>query len=159
MIVRYYIAFEKPGALPVGMCIARCTLTKDSYLARMNLQGEWPVQGIMKAIQTDNAKEFRSKSLGRALEFYGIGHNFRPPNTPHYSGHVERLMRTMLEKVHTLPGTTFSNPADRGDYKSEKRACMTLFDLVKLLAVNLFQETTESCVHLRFLSKPLYQTA
>jgi transposase InsO family protein len=79
MIVGYYIAFEKPGALAVGMCISRCILPKDSYLARLNLQVEWPVQGIMKAIQTDNAKEFRSKSLGRALEFYGIEHNFRPP--------------------------------------------------------------------------------
>ena len=155
MIVGYYIAFEKPGALAVGMCISRCILPKDSYLARLNLQVEWPVQGIMKAIQTDNAKEFRSKSLGRALEFYGIEHNFRPPNTPHYSGHVERLMRTMLEKLHTLPGTTFSNPADRGDYKSEKRACMTLFDLEKWLAVTLLQEYNNSSIHSELLSTPL----
>src|SRR5260370_12383275 len=40
MIVGYYIAFEKPGALAVGMCISRCILPKDSYLARLNLQVE-----------------------------------------------------------------------------------------------------------------------
>src|SRR5260370_7700372 len=110
MIVRYYIAFEKPGALPVGMCIARCILPKDSYLARVNLQVEWPVQGIMKAIQTDNAKEFRSKYLGRELEFYGIDHNFRPINNPHYGAQVDRFLRTMLTKLLPVPGPTFSHP-------------------------------------------------
>jgi putative transposase len=155
MIVGYYIAFEKPGALAVGMCISRCILPKDAYLARLNLQIEWPVRGIMKAIQTDNAKEFRSKYLERALEFYGIEHDFRPPNRPHYSGHVERFMRTMLEKLHILPGTTFSSPEDRGDYNSKKHACMTLFDLEKWLAITLLQEYNNSSIHSELLTTPL----
>jgi putative transposase len=29
---------------------------------------------------------------------------------------VERLIGTMMEMVHELPGTTFSSPAERGRY-------------------------------------------
>lgn len=45
-------------------------------------------------------------------------------------GAVERFFRTMAEDlIHRLPGTTFSNTRERGDYPSEKLACLTLTDL------------------------------
>lgn len=39
--------------------------------------------------------------------------------------------------VHTLPGTTFSNPTERGDYASEQEACIDLADLDKLFHIFL----------------------
>jgi putative transposase len=46
--------------------------------------------------------------------------------------------------LHTLPGTTFSNPQQRGDYKSEKEACIDLADLDTVLHIFLLDIYAES---------------
>lgn len=46
---------------------------------------------------------------------------------PQRKGAVERFFSTQnLGLIHNLPGTTFSNIQQRGDYDSEKNACFTL---------------------------------
>ncbi|MBW6299849.1 hypothetical protein KZ875_31930, partial [Pseudomonas aeruginosa] len=41
----------------------------------------------------------------------------RPLGQPHYGGIVERIIGTAMQMIHDeLPGTTFSNPDQRGDY-------------------------------------------
>ncbi|MGO8847950.1 MAG: hypothetical protein ACLQFI_22030, partial [Methylocella sp.] len=47
---------------------------------------------------------------------------WRPPGTPHFGGHIERLIGTQMGAVHLLPGTTQSNPSERGDYDSSKHS-------------------------------------
>src|SRR5690242_16472411 len=39
---------------------------------------------------------------------------------------IERLMGTLMSRVHALPGTTFSNVVARGDYPAEQKAILTL---------------------------------
>ena len=85
--------------------------------------------GTPDAIHLDNAKEFRSRALRRAAEEYGIELIHRPVATPHYGGHVERLIGSMMGAVHLLPGTTFSSVAERGEYNSCGRAALTLDEL------------------------------
>lgn len=41
----------------------------------------------------------------------------------------------MMGMVHELPGTTFSNPAQRGDYVSEAKATLTVRELLRWLAL------------------------
>ena len=41
-------------------------------------------------------------------------------------GIIERVIGTLMELVHALPGTTFSNPTERGSYDSDRTACLTL---------------------------------
>ena len=41
---------------------------------------------------------------------------FRPPGSPHFGGHIERLIGTMMGAVHLLPGTTQSSVAAKGSY-------------------------------------------
>lgn len=41
----------------------------------------------------------------------------------------------MMRLVHALPGTNFSNPEERGDYDSDKTACLTLEELERWLAI------------------------
>jgi hypothetical protein len=44
----------------------------------------------------------------------------RLPGQPHYGGIVERIIDTAMQMIHDdLPGTTFSNPSQRGEYASE----------------------------------------
>ncbi|MDX2050050.1 MAG: Mu transposase C-terminal domain-containing protein [Rickettsiaceae bacterium] len=41
----------------------------------------------------------------------------------------------MMKLVHTLPGTTFSNIKEKGDYPSESKACLTLSELERWLII------------------------
>ena len=93
----------------------------------------------MKTIHLDNAKEFRGKMLKRACEEHGIDLAWRPVATPHYGGHIERLLGTLLREIHSLPGTTFSNPRERGEYDSDAKAAMTLAELEKWLATYIVE--------------------
>ena len=53
---------------------------------------------------------------------------------PHFGGHIERLIGTAMGAVQLLPGSTFSDPADRGSYKSVSAARMTLRELERWIA-------------------------
>lgn len=53
----------------------------------------WPVAGKPAKLSVDNAAEFHSEAF-------------------------ERLIGTLMRRIHSLPGATFSSTAQRGDYDS-----------------------------------------
>jgi putative transposase len=110
-------------------------LPKEEWLEQHGIETPWSVWGFPRTIHADNAKEFRGGMLKRACQEYGIDMNFRLVATPHYGGHIERFMGTIATEIHALPGTTFSNPKDKGDYDSEDLAVFTLKELETWLAI------------------------
>jgi putative transposase len=88
----------------------------------------------MRTIHCDNASEFHGSMLERACQNYGIALEWRPIERPHYGGHIERWMGTFATEIHALPGSTFSSPAERGDYDSEGRAVLSLSEFEQWLA-------------------------
>jgi putative transposase len=60
---------------------------------------------------------------------------YRPPGQPHYGGIIERVIGTMMEAVHELPGTTFSSPRQRGGYDSDATAVLTVRELERWLTL------------------------
>lgn len=133
MVVGFYVSFDPPGALSTGLCIAHAILPKEKWLAKYDISTPWPCWGIPRTIHADNAKEFRGNMIKRACEEHGIDLAWRPVATPHWGGHIERLLGTLLKEIHTLPGATFSNPKERGEYDSDKEAAMTLSELERWL--------------------------
>lgn len=127
-VVGYYLTLEAPSSLSVALCMAHMVSDKTLWLAQRGVEAAWP-GGLPTAIHLDNATEFHASALVRGCEEHGIVINYRPVATPHYGGHIERLIGTMMGEVHLLPGTTFSNVAERGDYASERRAAMTVAEL------------------------------
>lgn len=125
MVVGYYISPDRPNSMSVGLCIASAILPKEKTLAKFNISTSWPCWGFMTKIHADNAGEFRGKMLMRACHEYSIDLEWRPVRTPHYGAHIERLLGTILKEVHSIPGTTFSNIKERGEYDSEGNAIMT----------------------------------
>ena len=134
MAAGFYVSFDPPGALATGLCIAHVILAKDKWLIKHNVVSEWPCWGLPKTIHMDNAKEFRGNMLQRACKEYGINLEWRPVARPHFGGHIERFVGTLMKEIHTLAGTTFSNTRERGDYDSEKSATMTLSEFEAWLA-------------------------
>lgn len=128
-----HLSLEPPSATSVALCLTQAALSKESWLAERGIDAEWPVRGIPERLHLDNAKEFRCEALKRGCEQYGIAVDYRPVRTPHYGGHIERLIGTMMGKVHLLPGTTFSNVRAKGDLDPEKTAAMTLDEVVRWL--------------------------
>ncbi|UQQ16512.1 Mu transposase C-terminal domain-containing protein [Xanthomonas arboricola] len=126
MVTGFYVSFDPPGALATGLCIAQAVLPKEQWLAKHDLDAEWPVWGFPKNLHLDNAKEFRGNTLQKACAEYGIDISWRPVARPHFGGHIERLLGTLLKEIHTLPGTTFSNPRERGEYDADAKAALTL---------------------------------
>jgi putative transposase len=114
--------------------MAHAVLPKAPWLAQRSVAERWPVHGLMERLLLDNAKEFRSEALRRGCEQYGITIDYRPVRTPHYGGHIERLIGTMMGKVHLLPGTTFSDVQAKGAADPEKTAAMTIEELEQWLA-------------------------
>lgn len=117
---------EAPSIASVGLCLSHAMLPKDKWLQERGIKAVWPCYGKPRKIHTDNAKEFRGTVLGRACKEYGIDLEQRPKGSPNFGGHVERGFRTYLTKIHTLPGTTFSNVRSKFDYDSSGKAFMTI---------------------------------
>jgi putative transposase len=134
MIVGYYISFDTPGTLGTGICIANAMLSKQSMLANLGLDFDYPCRGKPRVVHLDNAKEFHGKTLDHACLEYGIDLQFRKLKVPRYGGHIERLMGTLATEIHAVPGTTFSNSGEKGDYDSAEKAVMTLKEFELWLA-------------------------
>ena len=134
-IVGMVVTLEAPSALSVGLCLAHMATEKRAWLERIGVEASWPMGGKPRELYLDNAAEFKGEALRRGCEQHGIGLRYRPPGQPHYGGIVERVIGTMMEMVHELPGTTFSNPAERGSYDSEAKAALTLAELERWLAL------------------------
>jgi len=126
MVLGFYLSFDPPGTVGTGQCIANAILPKEKMLKAFNIDERWPCWGIMNTLHMDNAKEFRGDSLEKSCLEYGINIQFRPVKTPHYGGHIERLMGTFESDIHDLPGTTFSNPKERASYDSNANAVFTI---------------------------------
>jgi putative transposase len=156
MVTGFYISFDPPGAMSVGLCIANSILPKEKWLAKYDITIPWSCWGFMKAIHLDNAKEFRGNMLKRACQVHGIDIEFRPVATPHYGGHIERLLGTLMEEIHSLPGTTFSNPVERADYDSDSQSAMTFTEFVEWL-LTLITGVYHQRIHSALGTSPIKQ--
>lgn len=136
MILGMYITLEAPSAMSAGMCVSHAILPKEQWLTELGIENvEWPCWGVMDVLHMDNAREFRGESLRDACNEYGIDPVLRPVKTPHYGAHIERLMGTVSKELTKLPGATFSNPKERGEYDSEGRALLTMHELEQWMAL------------------------
>lgn len=145
-IIGMVVTLEPPSAVSVGLCLAHAVVDKRPWLERLGVEADWPMSGKPKALYVDNAAEFKSEALTRGCEQHGIELDYRPLGQPHYGGIVERVIGTAMREIHQLPGTTFSDPAERGRYDSERTSALTLSELEKwlTLAVATYHGTVHS---------------
>ncbi|WP_054006408.1 Mu transposase C-terminal domain-containing protein [Cypionkella psychrotolerans] len=137
MVAGFYLTLEPPSALSVALVIQHLVQPKLDWLGSLGIDADWPTAGLPETIHVDNAKEFHSKAMRRGAEEHGISLQYRPIGAPHYGGHIERLIGTMMGAAHLLPGSTFSNIKDRGDYDSAAKSAMTLDELERWFALEI----------------------
>jgi len=130
----YYLGFEPPSYLTAMECLHYTILPKGDVCSQYGSQHEWLAYGIPGTLVIDNGKEFIGVDLEDACLLLGIVLQYSPVQTPIFRAGVERMfgsLNTML--FHTLPGTTFSNPGERGDYDSAQQACVYLSQVDKVM--------------------------
>ena len=149
MVYGFYITLQAPSFFSVGQALYMGIMPKNNYLESLGVEGNWNIYGIPKSmtIHLDNAAEFRGDGLKRFCQEFNIGIDFRPRGAPYYGGHIERIVKTINMRIHTLSGTTFSNPKEKGEYDSEAKAVFTLKELERWIAeliVNVYHKSIHS---------------
>jgi len=147
MIIGFYISFHAPSSFSVMQCLKRAVLPKDTWLSKFEgINSDWPAHGIPHSVAWDNGMDFHAEAVRKQCQEMGIGSiDFCPRKMPTWKASIERAMRTIGEGlIHLLPGTTFSNINQRGEYNAAKYACIDLQDLVYLVTkwiVDIYHHT------------------
>lgn len=153
-ITGFCLTLEAPSAVSVGLCLVHSVIDKTSYLATLGIEGEWPIWGKPRVIYVDNGAEFHSEALRRGCAQHGIELRYRPMGEPQYGGIIERLIGTFMQHIHTLPGTTFSNIKERGEYDSDGKAILTLSELEQWLTLVIVGQYHNK-IHSTLLEPPI----
>lgn len=113
-VVGLYVATERPNAAAVALLLTRVAMPKTAWLASLGLaEVDWPMSGLPATLHLDNAAEFKSRALRGGCREYGIELMYRPVGRPQFGGHVERMNRTLMDRLRGLPGATASIEARR----------------------------------------------
>lgn len=132
-IAGFYLSLEAPSTVSVGLCLTHAVFAKENYLKKFGINGTWPIFGKPNSIYVDQGAEFTSLALEKGCAQNGIKIFYRKVGAPHLHGIVERIIGNFMKEIHALPGTTFSNPVERGEYNSNSHAALTMRELEKWL--------------------------
>lgn len=141
----YYIGFEPPSYLTVMECLFHAIMPKGNVREQFGTEHDWIAYGIPHTLVVDNGREFIGKDLEDSCHSLGITLRPLPVRSPELKPAVERIFGTINTGLfHKLPGTTFSNIGQRGNYDSVKNATITLTELDKLIHIHLLDIYAES---------------
>jgi putative transposase len=138
-VVGIYLAMERPNAATVALLLTRVVLPKAQWLKSIGLEVDWPMHGIPHCLHLDNAAEFKSKALRTGCGQYGIDLTYRPVGKPHFGGHVERMNRTLMDRLRGVPGATGNSVKGRKERKPEKYAALSLPEFENWLVLEIAQ--------------------
>lgn len=128
------ISFTPPSYLSVADCLRHAFLPKTHIKEKYpDIVNGWEPHGLFRELVVDNGLEFHCESLENACLTLGIEIRFCARKMPWHKGKVERFIGTLNKGLtHSIPGTTFSNIFEKGDYDPKKHA---ILDLEKLREV------------------------
>lgn len=122
VIVGTFISMFPPSAMTT-LAVIRDMITRPNR----GLPG-----GIPSIIIPDNGVEFKNNALARVCNHLKITITPSQIGTPNNKPHIERFFGTLTTGIlQKLPGTTFSNPTERGSYDSSSQAKLTLQQVKK----------------------------
>lgn len=154
MVTGFYLTMEAPSRLSTSLCLLHSVYDKTAWLKEREIDEPWPVAGLPDRVHVDNGADFRSRAFKRGCDNAGIAIDWRPPGTPRFGGHIERLIGTQMGRLHLLPGTTFSNAQDLAEYDSKRHAALTLRELERYIALDIVGSYHQS-IHSSLRRPPL----
>jgi putative transposase len=153
-VLGFIVSLEGASTATTARCLEHACLPKDDWLAARGLtQVHWPVWGKPTVLEYDQGPENEAAGIQRGLRLYDIASKRRPVGRPEMHGMVERLIGTMMHRIHERRGSTFSNVNQRGDAEPAQVACLTLPELEQVLA--LVVDTYHHTVHSMTGERPI----
>ena len=137
MVLGLYLSLDAPCATSAALAVAQAVLPKTEWLADRAIELGWAAQGLPEIIHVDNGREFHSRAFERGCQQHGICIDYRPPATPRFGGHIERLMGTLMGRVHAFPGSTSSNVVACGAYDAEAWAVLSFREFEHILSLEV----------------------
>ena len=124
----YFLSWEPPNYRSVMECLLFGILPKSDLNARYpSLRGAWECEGLPRAIAIDNGPEFANRHLDDAARQVDFDILPCPVRVPWFKGIVESFFsRLNRQLLRSLPGTTFANVVERGDYDPARHACLSM---------------------------------
>jgi transposase InsO family protein len=133
--VAIFISFEPPSYRLVMECLMYAILEKVHVKELFHTANDYLAYGVPETLVVDNGLELHEDLEAACLQL-GIELIHTKVRSPWLKGAIERWFRTLsTDLIHRIPGTTFSNFLERGEYASEKEACMTLDALWEALHI------------------------
>jgi len=139
MVVGFCLGFEPPSYAVIMEALRHGILPKTYLKERYpRVQGVWPCFGLPEKLVCDRGPDLTSKDLEDAAFQLGMELDFNPPRTPHLKGTVESFFDGLVDMLTSaLPGRTFRNWADRGDYKSDEGPLLSYQTLLEIIHLHL----------------------
>jgi len=150
VILGIHLSLEAPSALSVALCLTHACVPKNGWLNLIGVDASWPMWGLPRVLHADNATEFKSEALRRGCAEYGIDIQLRPVGKPHFGGHIERLIGTLMGHIHSIPGTTQANVVKRRGADPEATATLTMAELQRWLTLDIcgrYHQEVHSGIH------------
>lgn len=138
LIVGYHISFAPPSWLTVMAALRLALSRKEKHLASLGggFRFEWNCCGVPDKLFCDNGREFRSESMRTTQVVLNMPVFDIPRGRGDLKGKIERwLKKQNQELIHLLPGTSRSNPQDRGDYDSAANAVLKFSVVKRMVAI------------------------
>jgi putative transposase len=149
VILGFSVSLQSASTVTVATCLAHACLPKQDWLAQRNLADvHWPVWGKPVVLEYDQGPEHEAKGIQRGLRLHGIASKVRAKGHPEHHGTIERLIGTMMRRIHERRGTTFSSVNERGDAEPDRLACLSLTELeeIVVLEINHYNHSTHDGV-------------
>jgi len=137
----FYVGFEPPSYLTIQACLYHGILPKPDCQKLYGTKHAWSVYGLPETLIVDNGRHYTGNDLDYACEQLGVLLEWMPVKKPWWKARIESSFYSDDRGlIHSLPGTTFSNILERGDYDSLRHACISLEGFMQLLHVYLLDE-------------------
>lgn len=128
MPLGFHIGLEDPGWQSLMLCLKHSIFPKRSHYQHFEgIEGHWDAYGIPDMVVVDNGRDFHSRDFELACQHLNIHIQHAQARCPWLKGSVERTFRDLNEYLlGNLPGYTFSNVVDKGEFDPKKNACLDL---------------------------------
>ncbi|HJO92887.1 MAG TPA: DDE-type integrase/transposase/recombinase [Victivallales bacterium] len=147
MIVGFYVGLEPASWLCALLTIENCTKNKDELLIEYGLKNNyddniWPCKYLPDAFLADRG-ELEGYNIENLINDFGVRIENTPPYRADLKGIVERLFKTIQEKLKAhIPGYMHKDHKTRGskDYRLDAIICIDAF--IKILIIEIIDYNT-----------------
>lgn len=149
LVTGIYVGLEGPSWLGAMMALYNTASNKVEFCKQYDIEikyDEWPCEHLPECILADRG-EFEGYNVENLVNNLGINVENTPPYRGDLKGIVERIFRTINEKIkHTTPGAIQKQFRERGDRPYPLDATLNLNQVTQII-INLVLEHNKLIVN------------